>query len=189
MIAFPPSSLFSVKSRLDLIRYLNTHLLTSRGAEIGVLFGEYSEYILRNWPGMMFLVDPWINQDPSEYLDGTNSVVMSSAYEKTKAAVAPFGDRAKLLRMYSLQAAQAIPDESLDFAFLDGNHAYKYIREDIDLWWPKVHHGGVLCGHDFYNRHDAYQECGVKTRVIEFARERRLHVVLTEDTSWFISKP
>ncbi len=36
-----------------------------------------------------------------------------------------------------------------DLIFLDGDHSYKEVRRDIELWYPKVRPGGILCGHDY----------------------------------------
>jgi len=183
--------LFTVKSRLDFIRYLNSRGLTNVGVEIGVLFGEYSEFILSNWPGTLYMIDPWENQKPSEYLDGCNAVDMEKAMKKAMAVTGRFGDRAKMFRAYSAHAPHLILNHHvpIDFVFIDGNHKQSAVKQDIETFWPIIKSGGVLAGHDFYERHDAYQDCGVKTAVQNFARENRLTVVLTNDTSWFIQKP
>jgi hypothetical protein len=183
------SPLFTIKSRLDFIRYLNSQGLTDVGIEIGVLFGEYSEFILSNWPGVLHMVDPWLNQAPAAYLDGCNAVDMEAAYGATIKSTEKFGSRARIYRAFSNDAVNIVQRSDLDFVFLDGNHKQSAVNQDIQLWWPHIKSGGVLAGHDFYERHDAYQDCGVKTAVQNFARENKLQVVLTEDTSWFIQKP
>ena len=40
-------------------------------------------------------------------------------------------------------------DESLDFVYIDANHAYDWVVQDIELWYPKVKKGGILWGHDY----------------------------------------
>jgi len=44
-----------------------------------------------------------------------------------------------------------IEDSSLDFCFVDGDHASLQVECDITNYMPKVKRGGVLFGHD-YNR-------------------------------------
>lgn len=39
-----------------------------------------------------------------------------------------------------------LPD--FDIIFLDGNHTYEGIKQDIKLWGNRVKKGGILCGHD-----------------------------------------
>jgi len=38
-------------------------------------------------------------------------------------------------------------DNSIDFLFIDGDHSFKSVSEDIQLWLPKVK--GILSGHDY----------------------------------------
>ena len=45
-------------------------------------------------------------------------------------------------------AAATYQDGSLDFVFIDGQHTYEAVCEDIDAWLSKVKPGGVLAGHD-----------------------------------------
>jgi predicted O-methyltransferase YrrM len=53
------------------------------------------------------------------------------------------------LRLPSVEAAKTFADKSLDFVFIDGDHAYESVCADIDAWLPKVKPGGLLAGHDY----------------------------------------
>lgn len=182
-------NIHEIRDRLHFPEWLTANGLTTRGVEIGILFGEYSSYLLGAWPGHLTMVDPWVQQATSTYLDGCNGVDMEIAYQKAKDAVRGYGERATILRMFSEQAAPLIEDGSLSFCYLDGNHGLEAVRQDLALWWGKVQKNGVLAGHDFYNRNDAWQRCGVKDAVQDFARVNDLRVHLTDCTSWFILKP
>ena len=46
-------------------------------------------------------------------------------------------------------AFNKIPDDSLDFVYIDGNHRYDYVMLDIILWSRKVRKGGMVSGHDY----------------------------------------
>lgn len=48
----------------------------------------------------------------------------------------------------SLEAAKQIEDKSLDICFIDADHSYSAVKEDILAYIPKVKDGGILCGHD-----------------------------------------
>lgn len=37
----------------------------------------------------------------------------------------------------------------IGLVFLDANHSYNAVRQDIQHWWPHIRKGGVMCGHDF----------------------------------------
>lgn len=60
---------------------------------------------------------------------------------------------------------------SIDFLFIDGDHSYRGIRRDFDLWSPHVRPGGVIAFHDTWpNRMRA--EPGVAKLVDELRYER-----------------
>ena len=57
-------------------------------------------------------------------------------------------DILKPMIMTSKEASQIVEDESLDFIFLDADHSYEHVKQDIQLWLPKLKLGGIYCGHD-----------------------------------------
>lgn len=48
-----------------------------------------------------------------------------------------------------MEAAPQIPDESLDFVYLDGDHTLRGIMFDLHLFSKKVRPGGMVCGDDY----------------------------------------
>lgn len=40
-------------------------------------------------------------------------------------------------------------DRCFDFVFVDGDHSYDGVMNDLKAWWPMVKVGGRLGGHDF----------------------------------------
>jgi predicted O-methyltransferase YrrM len=63
-----------------------------------------------------------------------------------------FPGRVRALQMTSVEAAAETRNESLDFVFIDANHAYDYIKQDINVWLPKVKPGGLICGDDYIDK-------------------------------------
>lgn len=53
------------------------------------------------------------------------------------------------IRKPSTVAAEEYQNESLEFVFIDGDHSYESVKEDILAWLPKVKRGGILAGHDY----------------------------------------
>lgn len=39
--------------------------------------------------------------------------------------------------------------EMMDFVFLDAEHEYMSVKQDIVTWWPWVKKGGIIAGHDY----------------------------------------
>lgn len=53
------------------------------------------------------------------------------------------------INLTSTQASWAFPVHSLDFVFIDGDHSYQSVCDDIFAWQSRVKPGGVLAGHDY----------------------------------------
>lgn len=49
----------------------------------------------------------------------------------------------------SMEAVKQIKDSSLDLVFIDADHRYEAVKEDIIAWLPKIRKGGILSGHDY----------------------------------------
>lgn len=93
----------------------------------------------------------------------------------------------------SLMASKCFPDNYFDFFFIDADHTYNFIKQDIDLWWPKLSPGGIMCGHDFedfkYDEkyiHQDYVE-GRHHGVIKAVTES-FDVVNKISTLWWVKK-
>lgn len=123
----------------------------TRGAEIGVWKGVYSAAFCQ--AGLhMLCVDPWVSYPA--WLDTKNSLppeqaaeFMAEAHQIACERLAPFN--CTIVRKFSAEAAADVPDRSLDFVYIDGNHVYDAVIEDLTLWAPKVRAGGIVAGHDY----------------------------------------
>jgi cephalosporin hydroxylase len=101
-------------------------------------------------------------------------------------------------------------NNSLDFVYIDANHAYNYVVQDIELWYPKVKKGGYLCGHDYidmdwyndpnfsengkdkhiYNSDFYHGVFGVNPAVDEFCKNNGYNPQVTNEWfgTWWIKK-
>ena len=197
------NDLLNIETRNDFPAFLNKCGLTGTGAEVGVQEGVFSEHILKKWKGSnLFSIDAWQNFDASEYIDIANRTDDKQIllYASTTLRLRPFGERSIVWRMTSEQAADAMPDNTLDFCYIDADHRYEAVKQDIELWIPKVKVGGIICGHDYVNDGNIYNTTdksligmfGVQRAVKEFAVRDGwdVHVTDSEDwPSWFAYKP
>jgi hypothetical protein len=62
--------------------------------------------------------------------------------------IKPVQDFINPIKSDSCLAAHKFEDKSIDFVFIDGNHQYEFIKNDIIAWLPKIKEGGILAGHD-----------------------------------------
>lgn len=135
-------------NRIELIKQLGFNFANGTGVEVGSFKGEFAKQILDVWSGTLYMVDVWRGLG-SEYLDASNHNIHTSAYSDAMKSIEGNEDRAIMVRADSKTAVNMFPDRSLDFVYIDANHAYDYVVEDIRLWYPKVKHGGFLLGHDY----------------------------------------
>lgn len=144
--ADPPYPVKLKASRNDL-PHLCQALGFTTGAEVGVWKGEYSRKFCEAMPGVRWTcVDPWAPY--AAYRDNKNQqTLIDKAYHQAQSNLTGYG--VSVLRMSSEAAAPLVPDQSLDVVYLDGNHEDAYIRQDLDLWLPKVRPGGIIAGHDY----------------------------------------
>lgn len=135
-------------SRRDLVQ-LFADLGYRRGAEIGVWAGGFSEVLCQGIPDLhLACVDPW-RQYKAYGADRkkNDQVRLEDAYQRACLRLKPY--RCQILRMTSLEAAAQIPDGSLDFVYIDANHAREFVEQDLRAWAPKVRPGGIVSGHDY----------------------------------------
>jgi hypothetical protein len=136
-------------TRVELIRNIGQEFPKGKGVEVGTFKGSFSNQIVNNWSGTLYMVDVWRPLE-SGYDDSSNhgrydGGVYTDAMENIKG----FEDRAIMVRATSEIASDMFNDNSLDFVYIDANHAYDYVVQDIELWYPKVKKGGFICGHDY----------------------------------------
>ena len=121
------------------------------GAEIGVKEGKFTSYLLSQHPELtMFCIDPWTSQPNGNETYGEWN--FDEIYSQYKNRIKPYKDRVIELRGFSKTAVMMVEDKSLDFVFIDAQHDYDSVKQDIDLWLPKVKKGGLLSGHDYHEQ-------------------------------------
>ena len=51
--------------------------------------------------------------------------------------------------MYTSMASELIPDNSLDYIYIDARHDYCGVMDDLEMFWPKLKSGAIVAGHDY----------------------------------------
>ncbi len=119
------------------------------GVEVGVARGDYSKKLCEANPQMkIYGVDSWyVYTGCNDYTQKK----LDSFYERAKKQLAPFSNY-EIIKEFSMDAIRKFEDGSLDFVYIDANHEDPYITEDIVEWSKKVRSGGIVSGHDYFNR-------------------------------------
>ena len=140
-----------------------------KGAEIGVKKGENSRSILKELDiEKLYLIDIWNNYKGIDniYADQfKNYKNILKQFRKDK--------RVRIIKDYSKYATNYIADKSLDFVYIDANHKYNNVYQDIELWFQKVKDGGIIAGHDIMNCHDvlkAVKDFCIKNKILFYIK-------------------
>lgn len=120
-----------------------------KGCELGTHNGDLLFALLDNIPFLsMTGVDIWENQDSSVY-DEYQYVDWARMYQNVLCRAEIYGkERVQIIKGLTSDVACRIKDESFDFIFIDANHSYEAVKQDILLWTPKVTQLGLITGHD-----------------------------------------
>ena len=168
----------------------------THGVEVGVFLGELSAYLLKQLPLLhLMMVDPWTPAVPGsryhasgEWHGTLTHGQQESFYREAVNRTQPFEARRLVVRQPSVVAAKDVVDGSQDFVFIDGEHTYEAVVEDIAAWAPKVKPGGLLCGHDYANYQFPFG-ISVKQGVDEAAARNGWRVELGDNFTWFCRLP
>lgn len=146
----------------------------TQGAEIGVWQGAFAKALCEAVPKLhLRCVDPWHTY--TGYDDKKNdNRRLHEAHEIAVKTLTPFD--CEIMRMESLYAADQVPNDSLDFIYVDANHAEYAVRADLKAWVPKVRSGGIVAGHD-YVLTKPKPHIHVKPAVDTFVAERGIETV------------
>ena len=156
-----------IKSRKKLVNYFAEHGFRN-GAEIGVSTGLFSCYMLRTIPELNLLsIDSW--PDDAGYRrdtkkDKETAIRRLSEYPKCN-----------VIEQTSMMAACDVPEGSLDFVYIDGDHSFDAVICDLVEWTKRVKPGGIVSGHDYIRRYP-----GLKKAVDTYVEFHKYALHLTE---------
>jgi len=153
-------------------------------AEVGVFKGTTSQRIWRlSCVEKMYCIDPWSREANDILYKGVahleefkGKIMVDRTQEELDEifrellATAPM--KVSFLRMKSREAARRFEEHSLDFVFIDAMHFYEHVKEDIELWLPKIRPGGIIAGDDYGLQRFIDIDGGVKRAVDEAFGDR-----------------
>ena len=150
-----------------------------RCVEVGVGRGDNAIAMLSSIPHAKFyLVDSYdVNNSTFQFGRIFTLEERSEFINDLKKNLEPFKDRAKLLILDSAEAAKRFPDDYFDFVYIDGQHEYISVLNDLKSWFPKIKRGGLISGHDY--------GCAGVNRALE---EYFIDGVINEAEDWYAIK-
>jgi len=120
-------------------------------AEIGVYRGRFAAEILAGCESIetYYMVDPWRHLDDWNKPANKDDVQFAEFLEETKRETEFAADKRMILRGKTSEVIDEIPDDSLDFVYVDGDHTLRGISIDFICVYPKVRVGGWIGCDDF----------------------------------------
>lgn len=207
----------TLSSRNDFAWLLAAVDVRGAAVEVGEADGEFSSMVLAGWRGctQYTQVDPWFDKVTAAQRFGTNAKLVTMTDQshlgsqlcsvRTHFRHARYSGKVRQLRMLSADAAAHITDSSLGFVYIDGDHYFRGVQEDLRMYWPKLRPGGLIAGHDFEwpwltnggpNTWRASRTGGVKAALEQFVRDQGLTYHVTHRMvhpgccpSWYLFKP
>ena len=175
------------ENRYLMLRKIQKEINPKVAVEIGVQKGIYAKEMFKAFlNAQIILIDPWKEFTKEEYLDTGNILqgLQDLNLEETKENTNEWKNRRQIIRKESLEIINEINDNSIDFIYLDGNHAYKYVKQELRQFWKKIKKGGYLAGHDYLNMNTYELKIGVKKAVDEFVKDYKLKLQTTNEEKW-----
>jgi len=140
----------------------------ARFAEIGVMIGSLMKAILKDYCSLYireyWAIDQW-KVDANQWT-GKSQEWWEGNYRKV-CKYYPWFHQLKILRLSSLEAAKIFWPGFFDMVYIDANHTYEWVLDDIKAWSPLVRKGGIIAGHD-YDPNSVRAKSQVKKAVDEF---------------------
>lgn len=119
------------QNRRHFLRHIIEQNHVRRMIEVGVRDGRTTFYLLDAVPDLTVMA---IDIDIRQFY--TDDVRTS------------YGERLIALQGISYRVCDEIPDAWADLIFIDADHSYAAVRQDIKQYQPKLAQNGILCGHD-----------------------------------------
>jgi predicted O-methyltransferase YrrM len=151
-------------TRRNLAEYLNEIRLFN-GVEVGTAQGLYALQLCQSIYGIkLTCVDPYMKYHWKNSTD-EHERCFKLAHERLD----PYG--VTILRKTSMEAVGEFKDKSLDFIYIDGNHEFDYVMEDLISLGRKVKSNGIIALHDYYR----FSRAGVVEAVDVYTKAHQIN--------------
>ena len=149
---------FKDKARSHIISQIKENSVI---VEVGVWQGNFSKIIYDFCkPKELVLVDMWKYDNRvrgcAPQVDGQEPISQNffdEAYIKTKNRFANH-QNVKILKKSSKEASKFYNNNYFDYIYIDAEHSYQAVYEDLTSWFPKLKKNGYIFGDDYYWREE-----------------------------------
>ena len=169
-------------TRNEMLKYYCDKLSNPKILEIGVFKGDFLDYLVKNCNiGSIDAVDLFEGTSCSGDADGNNVVFYDiglSYLELTE----KYKDvsNVKICKENSVKFLQNQEDDIYDIIYIDGDHSYEGVKNDLINSYSKIKNGGYIMGHDYemnMTKTNNIYYFGVKQAVDEFCMNYKQNVI------------
>jgi hypothetical protein len=91
-------------------------------------------------------------------------------------------DDVVIIKGNSIHVSDLIPDNSLDYLYIDDLHSADHVKRELDLYFPKMKKGSIISGHDM----DSELRGRVYDGIVQYTNEKMLTLLKSGLDWWFI---
>jgi lipopolysaccharide biosynthesis glycosyltransferase/predicted O-methyltransferase YrrM len=169
-------------TRNEMLKYYCDTIISPKILEIGVFKGDFLEYLVENCNiGSIDAVDLFKGVTCSGDVDGNNvisyDVGISYLELLKKYKNIP---KIKLYKSNSITFLQNQEDNIYDIIYIDGDHSYDGVKNDLINAYSKIKNGGYIMGHDYemnMNKAKKSYNFGTKQAVDEFCINYKQNII------------
>lgn len=139
------------ESRFHLWEKLLRDIDAKNIVEIGVWKGEFAKEILEKCEFIerYYMIDPWAKLPDWNKPLNVDKMMFDEVFKEAMGKTAFASKKIVVLRGRTKEVVDKIEDETLDFAYIDGDHTLRGITIDLIKILPKIKKNGVIGGDDF----------------------------------------
>ena len=123
--------------------------------EVGCWKGRCTRAMVDNTDALMTVVDHWSGPADLTHFQEPYSEVIANGPDfvlnQFKHNLADVLNQITIFNISSVDGARVLAEQgrTFDMIFIDADHSYEHVKEDIQNYRPLVQKGGILCGRDW----------------------------------------
>jgi len=174
-----------MKNHANTLEKLINERSIKKMAEVGVYEGMLSKHLCSHCPSIeeYYAIDQWhvvSGPDFGKYNTFTQDF-WDEVYMRACRRMMVYKPM-KLIRLPGIKASKLFDHGYFDFVYIDSTHHYQETLDEIKVWLPMVHQGGIIGGHDYRATRPEHQ--GVKKAVDEIFKKEDIKE--GRDMVWYV---
>jgi O-methyltransferase len=168
-------------NRNDMLKHYCSKITNPKLLEIGVFKGDFLEYVVENCNvGSIDAVDLFEGITCSGDADGNNVIHYDVGISYIDLENKYKDRNVNIHKSNSVKFLQEQNDDIYDIIYIDGDHSYEGVKNDLINSYKKIKNGGYIMGHDYemnMNKANTYYNFGTKQAVDDFCTKYNQHII------------